>query len=54
MKMNGKQTISCSVSSCKHYDNNYCKLQQIQVSPISNVNSGCAEDENYCASYEKK
>lgn len=52
--MNGRQTISCTVSSCKHYSNNYCKLQQIQVSPTTNVSSGCAEDENYCSSYEKK
>lgn len=53
--MKGKQTINCSIQSCKHYESgDYCNLSAIQVAPCSNMSTGIAEDESMCASYESK
>ncbi|HZK43856.1 MAG TPA: DUF1540 domain-containing protein [Syntrophomonadaceae bacterium] len=51
----GKQTIGCTVSSCKfNSKGQYCGLESIEVSPVQNVNSGIAQDESLCANYEKR
>ncbi len=50
--MNGNQKIYCSVTSCK-YNNleNFCKLDEIQVSPANNCNTK-KSDESMCSSYK--
>jgi hypothetical protein len=50
-----RQNIICTVSSCKYHDSNdYCTLQEIQVGPCQNVQTGNPEDESMCASYEPR
>ncbi|NLJ71572.1 MAG: DUF1540 domain-containing protein [Syntrophomonadaceae bacterium] len=50
----GKQTITCSVKSCRFNDQkHYCQLAAIEVAPVQHVHNGVAEDESLCSSYEK-
>lgn len=49
--MKGKQTIACSVPSCKHYNSEMCSLESIKVAPCGNQHTGKAEDETSCSSY---
>lgn len=50
----GRQTIACSVTSCKFNDKRrFCGLEEIEVAPVQHVHNGMAEDESLCASYEK-
>ncbi len=54
MDVKGKQTIKCSVASCKYNENSdFCSLKSIEVSPCNHVHSGIAEEESLCSSYEK-
>lgn len=54
MEISGRQTINCSVASCKYnLEGNYCSLEEIQVAPVSSVDSG-QDDESMCSSYEKR
>ncbi|HCF71245.1 MAG TPA: hypothetical protein DER33_06660 [Syntrophomonas sp.] len=50
----GKQTIGCEVSGCAFWENQYCGLDGIKVTPCQHVNNGVPEDETLCASYSKK
>lgn len=51
--MEGKQRISCTVSSCKYNDNGdgRCTLSEIIVTPTKGCNTKKA-DESKCSSYE--
>lgn len=52
--MKGRQTIACSVTSCKYNDQkHYCQLESIEVAPVQHVHNGVAEDESLCSSYER-
>ena len=55
MEMMGKQTINCTVGSCRYNgDGSYCTLRAIQVAPCQQVHSGSAEEESLCNSYRRK
>lgn len=51
--MEEKQTINCTVESCKYNDcdNNMCQLKQIMVASIEDWET-MNPDESMCASYE--
>ena len=52
--MDKKQTINCTVRSCE-YNNTQtkkCELNGITVTPCKACNTGKAEDESMCGSYE--
>ena len=53
LKMEKKQKINCTVSSCKfnHGDSQKCMLEQIVVTPMEDVNTK-QPDESMCSSYE--
>ena len=51
---NGKQTIGCEVTSCRHNRQGCgCELSRIEVKPACNCHSG-REDESLCGSYCEK
>lgn len=53
MELRGKQTILCTVDSCRFNERNeYCSLREIEVAPCNHVHSGKAEEESLCSSYE--
>ena len=53
MASKGKQTIYCSVESCKYNEKSeHCSLENIEVAPCNHVHSGKAEEESLCRSYE--
>ena len=53
--MDSNQRINCTVTSCKHNNNQRqeCKLQQIIVTPVEGVYSE-NPDESMCSSYDYK
>lgn len=54
MDIKGKQTINCTVSSCRYNEkSDFCSLKRIEVAPCNHVHSGIAEEESLCGSYEK-
>lgn len=51
----GAQTIGCEVNSCQYFnDRGMCDLNHIVVKPCASCNTGRAEDETLCGSYQKK
>lgn len=54
----GKQTIGCTVVSCRHNDRgSFCELSRIQVEPMrgcEGCHSGDPADESLCGSYRAK
>ena len=52
--MDKNQKIKCDVASCtfNNYEKNLCELNEIKVCACSNCNTGKAEDESMCGSYE--
>lgn len=51
--MGENQKINCTVKSCAYQDTNTnrCKLQAIDVLPVTNCNTG-KTDESMCGSYK--
>jgi len=55
MEPQGHQSIACGVKSCSYNNNRHeCTLDEIEVRPIMNGNTGKACDESMCGSYMKK
>lgn len=58
MDISGKQTIDCTVKSCKHNSKGkFCDLSRIQVEPDmvhNDSHSGSPSDESSCGSYRAK
>lgn len=53
MDKKGTQSISCSVESCKYYEQNEsCGLSGIHVTPLSSVVN--TPEESMCQSFERK
>ncbi len=53
MSARGRQTIHCSVASCKnHSPSDYCLLDCIQVSPLTSTAD--SSEESMCDSFERK
>lgn len=53
MEDNRHQSIKCSVESCDHNSHDgKCSLEQIQVSPLSNVIQ--TPEDSMCQSFERK
>ncbi len=53
MCLKGRQTIYCTVASCRnHGRNGRCRLDCIQVSPLTGIAD--SSEESMCDSFERK
>ncbi|MBS7228246.1 MAG: DUF1540 domain-containing protein [Christensenellales bacterium] len=52
----GNQTIGCTVTSCRHNDeqSHYCQLNRVEIEPCRGCHTGDPADESLCGSYRAK